>query len=301
MLQFEADGASNAALRVDTDNNGVGDGALLGHGLQQLSGTISTTGTTLALRLTADINGGGEEIAFDHFTLEGIVSNNPPTANDDSVGVNEDDGATDVTATLLSNDTDPDAGDILAISAIDDTGTTGQVLLVAGVVTYDPNGLFESLADGEMTTDTFDYTISDGNGGTDTATVTVTITGQNDDPTANDDTGAANEDGPAVTIDLTANDSDADATDDLEILSIGTGSTTGMVTINPDNDTVSNTIPTASLNRWQRVKRTPTRSPTPSPTAMAAPTRPRSRSPSTVKTMHRRPMTIREAPTRIRC
>ena len=50
-------------------------------------------------------------------------------------------------------------------------------------VTYSPDGQFEFLAVGETTTDTFDYTISDGNGGTDSATVTVTITGENDAPT----------------------------------------------------------------------------------------------------------------------
>jgi len=49
-------------------------------------------------------------------------------------------------------------------------------------VTYDPNGQFQSLADGETATDTFSYTISDGKGGTSTATVTVTIHGQTDLP-----------------------------------------------------------------------------------------------------------------------
>ncbi|MCH7987878.1 MAG: cadherin-like domain-containing protein [Planctomycetes bacterium] len=112
-----------------------------------------------------------------------IPSNTPPTADDDAVGVNEDDGATDVTAALLAGDTDPDASDTLSVSAIDDTDTVGLVTLVGGVVTYDPNGQFESLAVGETANTTFGYTVSDGNGGTDTATVTVTITGQNDDPT----------------------------------------------------------------------------------------------------------------------
>ena len=47
---------------------------------------------------------------------------------------------------------------------------------------YDPNGQFEYLDVGESTTDTFSYTLSDGNGGTDTATVTVTINGAEDAP-----------------------------------------------------------------------------------------------------------------------
>ena len=42
---------------------------------------------------------------------------------------------------------------------------------------YDPNGQFENLAVGETAIDTFTYTVTDGNGGTDVATVNVTITG----------------------------------------------------------------------------------------------------------------------------
>ncbi|MEM7543351.1 MAG: Ig-like domain-containing protein, partial [Pseudomonadota bacterium] len=58
-----------------------------------------------------------------------------------------------------------------------------QVTLNAdGSYTYDPNGAFESLASGQTTTDTFQYTLSDGTE-SDTATVTITITGVDDAPT----------------------------------------------------------------------------------------------------------------------
>jgi len=77
------------------------------------------------------------------------------------------------TAALLAGDTDPDTNDALAVTAIDTTGTVGTVTLVAGVVSYDPNGQFEYLAAGETATDTFSYTIDDGNGGSDSATVTA--------------------------------------------------------------------------------------------------------------------------------
>ncbi len=74
-----------------------------------------------------------------------------------------------------------------------------------GTFDYDPNGQFESLATGETTTDTFAYTVGDGNGGTDTATVSITIDGVNDDPaasvSASANTTAANE---VVTLDATA-------------------------------------------------------------------------------------------------
>ena len=125
-----------------------------------------TFGETATATVTITING----------------QNDAPTADDGALGVNEDDGATNVTATLLAGDTDPDTSDTLSVSAINTTGTIGIVTLVEGVVSYNPNGQFESLAVGETANTTFGYTLSDGNGGTDTATVTVTITGQNDAP-----------------------------------------------------------------------------------------------------------------------
>jgi VCBS repeat-containing protein/predicted outer membrane repeat protein len=61
--------------------------------------------------------------------------------------------------------------------------TRGSVTVgTNGSVTYSPNGQFESLAAGATTTDSFRYTVSDGNGNSDTARVTVTITGVNDAP-----------------------------------------------------------------------------------------------------------------------
>jgi len=47
-------------------------------------------------------------------------------------------------------------------------------------ITYNPNGQFENLGAGETATDTFNYTVSDGQGGMDTGTVTVNIIGRNE-------------------------------------------------------------------------------------------------------------------------
>ncbi|MHC0061782.1 beta strand repeat-containing protein [Nostoc sp. UIC 10890] len=119
------------------------------------------------------------------------VQNNNPTATDDSVTTNED---TAVNGNVLTNDTDPDTGDILTVSAVNGnsanvgnqiTLTSGALLTLNanGTFAYNPNGQFESLAVGTTAADSFNYTISDGNGGTDTATVNVTINGANDAPT----------------------------------------------------------------------------------------------------------------------
>lgn len=62
-------------------------------------------------------------------------------------------------------------------------GTRGLVTVSAnGALTYDPNAQFETLAAGATATDSFRYTVSDGNGNTDTARVTLTISGVNDAP-----------------------------------------------------------------------------------------------------------------------
>ncbi|MCX7400303.1 MAG: DUF2341 domain-containing protein [Planctomycetales bacterium] len=73
----------------------------------------------------------------------------------------------------------------ITVTSTDTTtdSTRGTVTAEAnGSVTYNPFTQFESLTAGATATDSFRYTVSDGNGNTDTARVTVTITGVNDAP-----------------------------------------------------------------------------------------------------------------------
>ena len=89
----------------------------------------------------------------------------------------------------------------------------------SGQYTYDPNGQFDSLKDGEKGMDTFTYVISDGNGGTDLATVTITLPGEEDPPEAADD---FEETSPLVPVSINAllNDSDPE-NDDLTVTDVG--------------------------------------------------------------------------------
>jgi len=78
---------------------------------------------------------------------------------------------------LTDNDTDPD-GDVLVIESVSALSQNGAaVSLVDGRVIYDPTGAFDAVAEGDVVTDSFEYTVSDQNGGTDTATVSMLITG----------------------------------------------------------------------------------------------------------------------------
>ena len=165
----------------------------------------------------------GYELSDGLLTDTAIVSitingqNDAPSADDDGIAVNEDDGETDVTSTLLDGDSDPDTSDILSISGVDVTGTVGTVVFSNGAVSYSPAGQFEALAEGESDTDQFGYILSDG-ALTDTAIVTATINGQNDAPIASDDEVSTTEDdvlnGQVITADNgNGVDTDTDTSD----------------------------------------------------------------------------------------
>ena len=138
--------------------------------------------------------------------LKGVIEvkgvNDAPDAEDDVAMTCENES---VEIDVLVNDSDIDNTDILkdpdALDAEDrpkiiDTlvvtqiegSAANEVELASGAIVrrndstgkleYDPSGQFNELLDGETATDTFEYTLEDGRGGSDTATVTVTIKGK---------------------------------------------------------------------------------------------------------------------------
>ena len=163
--------------------------------------------------------------------------NDQPVAVDDgspdSTGFVTDEDTAFTTANVLTNDNDVDVGDTLSVSDLDTTGTVGLVTDNGdGTFGYDPNGAFEALGANETTTDSFNYTVSDGNGGSDSATVTVTVRGVNDNPDALDDAASTNAGSPVV-IDVLSNDTDPED-DTLTVTSVGLAAN-GVVGVNADN------------------------------------------------------------------
>ncbi len=163
------------------------------------NGLAAGESTTDTFTYTADDGNGGTDTATVTVTING--ANDGPTAGDDAGSVAEDGTLVVAADGVLSNDSDPDATDVLNVSAVEGAAANvgAAVTLASGAIvtmnadgsySYDTNGAFNGLAVGESTTDTFTYTADDGNGGTDTATVTVTINGANDGPTAGDDAGS---------------------------------------------------------------------------------------------------------------
>ncbi|MCK5181398.1 MAG: tandem-95 repeat protein, partial [Dehalococcoidia bacterium] len=104
---------------------------------------------------------GGNDTATVAITVNGV--NDPPVAVNDSAIIKED---TPVIIDVLNNDSDVE-GDTLTVDSVTQ-GTNGSVSNNGSYVVYTP-------ATGFNGTDSFSYTVSDGNGGTDTATVSVTV------------------------------------------------------------------------------------------------------------------------------
>ncbi len=120
-----------------------------------LNGAIATTTFTYTLRDA----GGATSTA--QVVVRVIGADDPPVVGPDAFAIQENATPSNVTQRLLANDYDPDAGQTaqLLIEGVDTAGTIGQVTYSNGVVTYSPNGQFESLAVGQTTNDYFGYSI----------------------------------------------------------------------------------------------------------------------------------------------
>jgi hypothetical protein len=107
------------------------------------------------------------------FTVTVQASNAAPVANSDALTAVEDTPTTYQGSTLTANDTDPD-NDALIVTAVSNP-VNGSVVLNGGNPIFTPAANFNGTA-------SFDYTVSDGKGGTSTATATVTVSAVNDAP-----------------------------------------------------------------------------------------------------------------------
>jgi len=144
--------------------------------------------------------------------------NQPPVAANDSRTVAED-GSVDID--VLGNDSDPE-DDPLDVSAVSNPPHGSASINTNNTVLYVPDGNYNGA-------DSFSYTLSDGNGGTDTANVSMTVNPVNDFPVAANDSGVTTTQGTSVEIDVLLNDSDVDGGDVLNVSAVGSA-TSGTVT-----------------------------------------------------------------------
>ena len=205
-LTLDADGSWTYVPNAAANGLAVGETASDSFTYTASDGHGGTATTTLSLTVTG--------------------ANDGPVAAADAATTGEN---TTASGNVLANDSDPDASDVLTVSAVDGqaanvgaavAGTWGTLTLDAdGSWTYVPNAAANGLAVGETASDSFTYTASDGHGGTATTTLSLTVTGANDGPTANPDTATAGEDTNA-SGNVRSNDSDPDVSDVLTVSAV---------------------------------------------------------------------------------
>jgi hypothetical protein len=121
------------------------------------------------------VNDGFDEV-YEAFTLTVNSVNDLPSASNDNISTAHN---TPVTIDVLANDSDVD-GDILSLINATQGDNGAVVINPDNTVTYTPNNNFSG-------TDSFEYTISDENGGENEATVTVNVNAPRDDDDDDDD------------------------------------------------------------------------------------------------------------------
>ena len=194
---------------------------------------------TYGARNQTELTSWSDDTAAFKVIINGV--NDGPVANADTVSIQED--GSPVSVNVLSNDLDVDRGDAISIVSIASGSSETVVTRDGSVLKFDVGFAYQGLGAGETATETHAYVISDKYGATSSATVTVVVTGTNDGPVANADTGAAVEDGPAVVLNVMANDTDIDAGDTKTIVSVS-GGAAGTV-VSTDGATVSYSTGTA--------------------------------------------------------
>ncbi len=218
-----------ATLNVTLNDSDIdGDTLAIQSSVQPTHGTLVFAATVARYTPALNYNGpdsftytvtdgnGGTATATVNVTVNAV--NDAPVATDDNRTVVEE---TATTIAVLGNDNDVD-GDTVVLTAVG-TAAHGSVVLTAGTITYTPVLNY-------FGPDGFDYTISDGKGGTDVGHVNITVTNVNDAPVAVNDALSTNEDTPRA-LNVVSNDTDVDG-DTLTIQSVAQPATGGTVTFN---------------------------------------------------------------------
>jgi hypothetical protein len=158
--------------------------------------------------------------------------NDPPIANDDTFNIDEDSGVNALN--VLSNDVPGPAGfesETISLAGIVAAPSHGVAVISGNQINYTPDSHF-------FGTDSFTYTVTDGDLESNVATVTINVANINDPPVANDDTFNINEDSGQHTFAVLINDTPGPAGFETEAISLDdiTSPSNGTATI--DGDTI---------------------------------------------------------------
>ena len=233
VVGFDATSGQGAAVSVAADGNFTYNPAT-SVPLQGLE-----AGETLGDAFTYTITDGqgGTDFATVTITVSGVGGNEAPVLGADTGATVKD---TALAGNLLANDTDPNGDPLTVISSDLNSSMSVPVSVAAdGSFTYNPNGVgtFANLLQGQTASDSFAYTVSDGNGATASAIMTVTVqgSGTNANPIGNGESFTTDEN-TIITGNVLLNDSDPDG-DPLSVTPFsGTGFNGGAVTMNSDGN-----------------------------------------------------------------
>ncbi len=176
VLSIRSDAPSNGTFRVDTNGDGVGDGAPLSLAFQTLSGLLTNVAAdTVDLQLRMRVSDSGEEFGIDNVFLTGTsgAANSAPVVNNQTFSINENSANTTAVGTVLA--TDPDSGQVLTYAITG--GNTGGAFAINpanGQIT-----VANSAALDFETTPTFNLTVTVTDNGSpnlsDTAAITINL------------------------------------------------------------------------------------------------------------------------------
>jgi large repetitive protein len=227
----DSDGTIDLTSITITEQPNNGTLTINGDGTVTYSPDANYNGTDEFSYQICDNSGGCDQADV---SLTVLPINDAPTVIADNDSVDEDGS---VIVDVLDNDNDDldplggiDAGSV----TIDSDPSNGSVTVNGdGTITYTPDANFNG-------SDSFTYQVCDSGNPTpvicDQALVNITVNPINDEPSANDDTAATDEDTP-VAIDILANDNDdIDPLGgiDTDSVTITSGPSNGEVTVNGD-------------------------------------------------------------------
>jgi uncharacterized delta-60 repeat protein len=171
----------------DTLNGGSGADTAI-YGGYQATYTVTRFGSGYSVKDNSNANGddGIDTLADIQFLVfaDAVVDvsvaypNVAPTALADTAATTEDAGP--IAIAVLSNDTDPDAGDTRTIVSV----TSPRATISGGNIIWAPGLDYQYLSAGQTATDSFSYSMKDLGNLSSSAAVTVTIAGSNDAPVA---------------------------------------------------------------------------------------------------------------------
>ena len=211
----DSDGTIFAVLENDIDNES--DSLTIASVTQPMNGSVANNGYNITYApntnycgpdsFTYTISDGNGGIDTAMVTVMVTCVNDPPTAYDDVYTVAE--GSSNTILSVLANDAIlPDTGETLSIVSVDTPNNGGIISIIEGI----PDNLSYTPAPDFFGIESFNYTVTDEQGGFDTAPVTITVTPVNDPPVAYNDSYTLQENSMLIIPEpgILGNDTDVD-------------------------------------------------------------------------------------------